>query len=127
VANAEYVLPSLNAFLTLNLANGNRVQVPVLNVFRDLPTQALAVAMGVNLGPKMMITVLNETLSDLAQRRKVVDVLGLSSVPWQEVCQHIVDFETRVINSPDQGFRKSKLTIERAIKVRDNGVPVIYT
>ena len=123
VANALYAVPSLGAMLNLNLANGARIQTPVSSVFRDLETQALAIAMGVNLGPNYMAMVLSEALSDLAQNRSIAEVNFLASTSWRDICNHLIAFET--VPRPDQPRRKSKLTIERARKILEVGVPVV--
>ena len=123
VANALYAVPSLTAMLNLNLANGARIQTPVSSVLRDLETQALAIAMGVNLGPNYMAMVLSEALSDLAQNRSIVDVNFLASTSWRDICSHLIAFET--VPRPDQPRRKSALTIERARKILEVGVPVV--
>ena len=123
VANALYAVPSLTAMLNLNLANGARMQTPVSSVLRDLETQALAIAMGVNLGPNYMAMVLSEALSDLAQNRSIVDVNFLASTAWRDICNHLIAFET--VPRPDQPRRKSALTIERARKILEVGVPVV--
>lgn len=123
VANALYAVPSLTAMLNLNLANGARIQTPVSSVLRDLETQALAIAMGVNLGPNYMAMVLSEALSDLAQNRSIVDVNFLASTAWRDICNHLIAFET--VPRPDQSRRKSALTIERARKILEVGVPVV--
>ncbi|MDX2068940.1 MAG: LysM peptidoglycan-binding domain-containing protein [Haliscomenobacter sp.] len=123
VANALYAVPSLGAMLNLNLANGVRIQTPVSTVLRDLETQALAIAMGVNLGPNYMAMVLSEALSDLAQNRSIVDVNFLASTAWRDICNHLIAFET--VPRPDQPRRKSALTIERARKILEVGVPVV--
>ncbi len=123
VANALYAVPSLGAMLNLNLANGARIQTPVSNVLRDLETQALAVAMGVNLGPNYMAMVLSEALSDLAQNRSITDTNFLASTSWRDICSHLIAFET--VPRPDQSRRKSALTIERARKILEIGVPVV--
>ncbi|WP_373550798.1 LysM peptidoglycan-binding domain-containing protein [Haliscomenobacter sp.] len=123
VANALYAVPSLSAMLNLNLANGARIQTPISNVLRDLETQALAIAMGVNLGPNYMAMVLSEALSDLAQNRSIADVNFLASTAWRDICSHLIAFET--VPRPDQSRRKSALTIERARKILEIGVPVV--
>ncbi len=123
VANALYAVPSLTAMLNLNLANGARIQTPVSTVLRDLETQALAIAMGVNLGPNYMAMVLSEALSDLAQNRSITDANFLASTSWRDICNHLIAFET--VPRPDQSRRKSALTIERARKILEIGVPVI--
>ncbi len=123
VANALYAVPSLGAMLNLNLANGARIQTPVSNVLRDLETQALAIAMGVNLGPNYMAMVLSEALSDLAQNRSITDANFLASTSWRDICSHLIAFET--VPRPDQSRRKSALTIERARKILEIGVPVV--
>ena len=123
VANALYAVPSLSAMLNLNLANGVRIQTPVSTVLRDLETQALAIAMGVNLGPNYMAMVLSEALSDLAQNRSIADVNFLASTAWRDICNHLIAFET--VPRPDQSRRKSALTIERARKILEVGVPVV--
>jgi LysM repeat protein len=123
VANALYAVPSLGAMLNLNLANGARIQTPVSTVLRDLETQALAIAMGVNLGPNYMAMVLSEALSDLAQNRSIAEVNFLASTSWRDICNHLIAFET--VPRPDQPRRKSALTIERARKILEVGVPVV--
>jgi LysM repeat protein len=123
VANALYAVPSLTAMLNLNLANGARIQTPVSTVLRDLETQALAIAMGVNLGPNYMAMVLSEALSDLAQNRSITDANFLASTSWRDICSHLIAFET--VPRPDQSRRKSALTIERARKILEVGVPVV--
>ncbi len=123
VANALYAVPSLGAMLNLNLANGARIQTPVSSVLRDLETQALAIAMGVNLGPNYMAMVLSEALSDLAQNRSIAELNFLASTAWRDICNHLIAFET--VPRPDQSRRKSALTIERARKILEVGVPVV--
>lgn len=123
VANALYAVPSLGAMLNLNLANGARIQTPVSSVLRDLETQALAIAMGVNLGPNYMAMVLSEALSDLAQNRSIAELNFLASTAWRDICNHLIAFET--VPRPDQSRRKSTLTIERARKILEVGVPVV--
>lgn len=123
VANALYAIPSLGSMLNLNLANGARISTPVSSVLRDLETQALAIAMGVNLGPNYMALVLSEALSDLAQNRSIADVAFLASTSWQDICSHLIAFET--VPRGDQSRRKSALTIERARKILELGVPVV--
>jgi LysM repeat protein len=123
VANALYAIPSLGAMLNLNLANGARISTPVSSVLRDLETQALAIAMGVNLGPNYMALVLSEALSDLAQSRSIADVAFLASTAWRDICSHLIAFET--VPRGDQSRRKSPLTIERARKILELGVPVV--
>jgi len=123
VANALYAIPSLGAMLNLNLANGARISTPVSSVLRDLETQALAIAMGVNLGPNYMALVLSEALSDLAQSRSIADIGFLASTSWRDICSHLIAFET--VPRGDQSRRKSALTIERARKILELGVPVV--
>jgi len=123
VANALYAIPSLSAILNLNLANGARISTPVSSVLRNLETQALAIAMGVNLGPNYMALVLSEALSDLAQSRSIADVAFLASTSWRDICSHLIAFET--VPRGDQSRRKSPLTIERARKILELGVPVV--
>jgi LysM repeat protein len=123
VANALYAIPSLTATLNLNLANGARISTPVSSVLRDLETQALAIAMGVNLGPNYMALVLSEALSDLAQSRSIADIGFLASTSWRDICSHLITFET--VPRGDQSRRKSALTIERARKILELGVPVV--
>lgn len=125
VANQLYAVPSLSAMLNLNLAGGTRIQVPVSSVLRELETQALAIAMGVNLGPNYMAMVLSEALSELAQNRGVNNPNNLANVSWREFCTHLIAFET--VPRPDQSRRKSALTIERARKIMEKGVPVILS
>lgn len=123
VANALYAVPSLGAMLNLNLANGTKIQAPVSSILRDLETQALAIAMGVNLGPNYMAMVLSEALSDLAQNRSIAELSFLASTAWRDICNHLIAFET--VPRPDQSRRKSALTIERARKILEVGVPVV--
>lgn len=123
VANALYAIPSLSAMLNLNLANGARISTPVSSVLRNLETQALAIAMGVNLGPNYMALVLSEALSDLAQSRSIADVAFLASTSWRDICSHLIAFES--VPRGDQSRRKSHLTIERARKILELGVPVV--
>lgn len=123
VANALYAIPSLSAMLNLNLANGARISTPVSSVLRNLETQALAIAMGVNLGPNYMALVLSEALSDLAQSRSIADVAFLASTSWRDICSHLIAFES--VPRGDQSRRKSPLTIERARKILELGVPVV--
>lgn len=125
VANQLYAVPSLTAMLNLNLAGGTRVQVPVSSVLRELETQALAIAMGVNLGPNYMAMVLSEALSELAQNRGINNPNHFANVSWREICTHLIAFET--VPRPDQSRRKSVLTIERARKIIEKGVPVILS
>ena len=123
VGNALYAIPSLSAMLNLNLANGARISTPVSSVLRNLETQALAIAMGVNLGPNYMALVLSEALSDLAQSRSIADVAFLASTSWRDICSHLIAFES--VPRGDQSRRKSPLTIERARKILELGVPVV--
>lgn len=125
VANALYAVPSLTALLNLNLAGGTRMQVPIASILRELETQALAIAMGVNLGPNYMAMVLSEALSELAQNRGINNPNDLANISWREICTHLIAFET--VPRADQSRRKSALTIERARKIMDRGVPVILS
>lgn len=125
VANQLYAVPSLSAMLNLNLADGARIQVSVSSVLRELETQALAIAMGVNLGPNYMAMVLSEALSALALNRSINNYGDLANIAWREICTHLIAFET--VPRPDQARRKSALTIERARKIIEKGVPLILS
>ncbi|HPH18097.1 MAG TPA: LysM peptidoglycan-binding domain-containing protein [Haliscomenobacter sp.] len=125
VANALYAQTSLNATLSITGSNGLLLRSPLASILPDLETQALAISMGVNLGPNTMAMVMSEALSDLVQKRNYPDVQALARTPWREVCQQLIQFEGSPIPRPNQNTRKSKFTIERARLVLERGITVV--
>ncbi|HOY21373.1 MAG TPA: hypothetical protein PLC89_28930, partial [Haliscomenobacter sp.] len=116
---------SLNATLSITGSNGLLLRSPLAGILPDLETQALAISMGVNLGPNTMAMVMSEALSDLVQKRNYPDVQALARTPWREVCQQLIQFEGSPIPRPNQNTRKSKFTIERARLVLERGITVV--